>query len=88
MRLPGRRQEPGLARRTSSRRTPAMDEQSVERLGTLIRTLVVERQALRERRAGKRALERNRLELVRCQRELSQALIERHTAPTAKIPVA
>ena len=55
-----------------------MDEVSVESLGLRIRALVVERQSLRERGAGKRALERNRLELVRCQRELSRALIARH----------
>jgi hypothetical protein len=55
-----------------------MDEASVESLGLRIRALVVERQALRERGAGKRALERNRLELVRCQRELSRALIAQH----------
>ena len=57
-----------------------MDENSVESLGMRIRALVVERQALRERGAGKRALERNRLQLVRRQRELSRALIERHGA--------
>ena len=55
-----------------------MDENPVETLGLRIRILVAQRQALRERGAGKRALERNRLELVRCQRELSRALIERH----------
>jgi hypothetical protein len=55
-----------------------MDDTSVESLGLRIRALVVERQALRERGAGKRALERNRLELVRCQRELSRALIAQH----------
>jgi hypothetical protein len=61
-----------------------MDENSVESLGMRVRELVAERQALRERRAGKRALERNRLELVRCQRALSQALIERHGATPAR----
>ena len=64
-----------------------MDENSVESLGRRVRALVAERQALRERGAGKRALERNRLELVRCQRALSQALIERHsTATTTALP--
>jgi hypothetical protein len=61
-----------------------MDQDSVESLGLRIRTLVVERQALRDRGAGKRALERNRLELVRCQRELSQALIDRHHGEGAR----
>jgi len=56
-----------------------MDDTSVESLGLRIRTLVVERQMLRERGAGRRALERNRLELVRSQRALSRALIERHS---------
>jgi hypothetical protein len=60
-----------------------MDENSVESRGMRVRELVAERQALRERRAGKRALERNRLELVRSQRALSQALIERHAATPA-----
>jgi hypothetical protein len=55
-----------------------MSENSVETLGLRIRALVVERQALRERGAAQRSLERNRLELVRCQRALSQALIEQH----------
>jgi hypothetical protein len=55
-----------------------MSENSVESLGLRIRALVVERQALRERGAAQRALERNRLELVRCQRALSEALIAQH----------
>jgi hypothetical protein len=55
-----------------------MDDITVDSLGLRIRTLVVERQALRERGAGRRALERNRIELVRCQRDLSRALIQQH----------
>ena len=62
-----------------------MDENSVESLGMRVRALVVERQALRERRAGKRALERNRLELARCQRSLGQALIEQHMAHASRL---
>ena len=46
----------------------------VERIGALVR----ERQELRERRAGAAALEPNRLELARAQRDLSRALIETH----------
>ena len=64
-----------------------MDENSVESLERRVRALVAERQALRERGAGKRALERNRLELVRCQGALSQALIEQHSrATTTSLP--
>jgi hypothetical protein len=51
---------------------------SVECLHDAIRTLVTERQVLRERHAGHDELEVNRLELARRQRQFSHALIERH----------
>jgi hypothetical protein len=51
---------------------------SVEALLARIDGLARERQELRGRRAPARALERNRLELVRSQWDLSYALIEQH----------
>ena len=51
---------------------------SVESLQQALRELVAEQQTLRERSAGRDALESNRLEVVRRQRELSHALIDRH----------
>jgi hypothetical protein len=51
---------------------------SVERLQEEVRTLVAQRQALRERGADRAELESNRLELASRQRELSHALIDRH----------
>ena len=51
---------------------------SVEELETQIGALVDRRQKLRRRDAGAETLERNRLQLARCQWELSFALIARH----------
>jgi hypothetical protein len=51
---------------------------SVESLNERIRVLVRERQDLRAAFAGRVELERNRLELVALQRQLSGALIARY----------
>jgi hypothetical protein len=51
---------------------------TVESLSEEIRGLVYERQTLRTVGAGAEELERNRVELVRAQQELVQALIRRH----------
>lgn len=51
---------------------------TVETLTELLRTLTLERQALRASDAGSVALERNRVAIARAQWELSHALIERY----------
>jgi hypothetical protein len=55
-----------------------MDESEIERLRARIGELVRERQELRTAGAGRGLLERNRVQLVRRQSELSRALIEQH----------
>ncbi len=50
---------------------------SVERLQEALRTLVAERQALRDQHADRKELESNRLELVARQQQFSQALVAR-----------
>ena len=54
----------------------------VERLTDTIRRLVLERERLRDSGASWAELERNRLEIVFRQQELSYALIERHLSKT------
>jgi hypothetical protein len=50
----------------------------IEQLTDTLRRLVAERQALRDRGASWDELERNRLEIVRYQQELSRAAIASH----------
>lgn len=57
----------------------------IEHLNRRIEELVCERQELRAQRADAEALERNRLDLVRCQHELSYALIARYYPAAARL---
>jgi hypothetical protein len=50
----------------------------VEQLQEQLRTLIAQRQALREREANRGELESNRLEIASRQRQLSHALIDLH----------
>ena len=52
--------------------------QGIRALSKAIADLVVERQRLRDREAGNRELEANRLELARLQHQLAVAVIGRH----------
>ena len=51
---------------------------SPEQLQLRISLLAIERQRLREVGSSRELLERNRLEIGRCQHELSYALVQRH----------
>jgi hypothetical protein len=52
---------------------------NIDALTTLLRDLVLERQALRDRGAAADEIEANRLEIVRVQWQLSYALAELHS---------
>jgi hypothetical protein len=65
--------EPGAPRGPESEATTR-----IECLQESVLRLVSERQALRERRAGRAELESNRREIGRRNRQLSQALIAHH----------
>jgi hypothetical protein len=60
---------------------PARSQRTVETLRAMHTSLVFERQQLRSEGAHSDDLERNRLAIVRCQWELSRALIERYLSP-------
>jgi hypothetical protein len=61
---------------------------NIERLQEKIGRLVLERQSLHDRRASALELERNRLQIVRCQWELSYALIESHRPEPVPLKLA
>jgi len=58
--------------------------QRIACLDEAVRRLVAARQELRERRAGRDELERNRLEIGRLNRQLSEALIAHHLADASQ----
>lgn len=57
---------------------------SPEQLQLELSSLALERQQLREAGGSRDLLEMNRLEIGRCQYELSRALIRRHLGPAVK----
>ena len=57
-----------------------LDAHSADAIHEWLGRLVAERQALREAAADATALEQNRLEIARLQRQLSLALIREHAA--------
>lgn len=61
---------------------------NIEQLTERIEQLVLERQALRDRGASKLELERNRMQIVRRQWELSYALVESHRPEPAPLKLA
>jgi hypothetical protein len=71
---------PALRRLVSSRAFSAR-QLDPDALTQLHANLVDERQRLRGQGAPAKELERNRLAIVQCQWELSQALIERYLPP-------
>jgi hypothetical protein len=74
-----------MAQDAGARQALAM---KVEQLTERLRQLVSERQSLRDRGASTADLERNRLEIVRRQWELSRALIESHVPEPLPLPQA
>ena len=70
-------------RRLVSSRVLLGRQLDLETLTQLHMALVDERQQLRRQGAPAEELERNRLEIVQCQWELSRALIERYLPPAA-----
>src|SRR4051812_17256957 len=66
---------PALRRLVSSR-SPAAQQRDPDTLTQLHTTLVNQRQELRRDGASAEELERNRLAIIKCQWELSRALIE------------
>jgi hypothetical protein len=75
-------------RRLVSSRVILGRQHDPETLKQLHTTLVDERQQLRRHGAPAAELERNRLAIVQCQWELSQALIERYLPPVAATSAA
>ncbi|MDQ2983243.1 MAG: hypothetical protein M3R70_04875 [Actinomycetota bacterium] len=72
-----------LRPRIPARIRRARSRLSVEALCERHYSLVRERQELRSAGATAAALEGNRIKIVRCQWEMSHALIDRHAAATA-----